>query len=130
LCHSAQRTQSQYPEEFETTWKALPKRSGTNSKRDAFKAWSARLKAGATPDDILAGCQRYAAFCEETGKVGTEYVMQGATFFGPSEHYAQQWEPPVQHQRNDDWQAKARRMGLEARDGESWDQFKNRVMQA
>jgi hypothetical protein len=121
---------SEYPVPFEAAWKALPARSGTNPKRGAYKAWQARVRAGAHPDDILAGCQRYAAFCEATGKVGTEFAMQGSTFFGPDEHFTQQWDPPIQHQRNDDWQAKARRMGLEARDGESWDQFKNRVMQA
>lgn len=82
-----------YPDEFEQAWKGYPKRPG-NNKRDACKAWEARVKAGADPDDILAGVQRYAAFCRITGKTGTEFVKQGATFFGPSEHYLDDWTPP------------------------------------
>lgn len=83
-----------FPEEFERCWSEYPKRAGGNSKRDACKAWEARVKAGADPDDILAGVQRYAAFCRITGKTGTEFVKQGATFFGPSEHYLDDWRPP------------------------------------
>jgi len=83
-----------YPEEFERAWAEYPKRAGGNPKRDACKAWEARVKAGANPDDILAGVQRYAAFCRLTDKIGTEYVKQGATFFGPSEHYLDDWTPP------------------------------------
>lgn len=82
------------PEGFERCWAEYPKRAGGNSKRDACKAWEARVKAGADPDDILAGVQRYAAFCRITGKTGTEFVKQGATFFGPSEHYLDDWTPP------------------------------------
>ena len=81
-------------ESFEQAWSDYPKRAGGNSKRDARKAWEARVKAGADPDDILAGVQRYAAFCRITGKTGTEFVKQGATFFGPSEHYLDDWTPP------------------------------------
>ena len=86
---------SEYPVPFEEAWRVLPKRSGTNSKRDAFKAWQARVKDGEKPEDILAGCQRYAAFCEATGKIGTEYVMQGATFFGPSLHFQGDFKAPT-----------------------------------
>lgn len=87
-------TKKSPPEEFERCWAEYPKRAGGNSKRDACKAWEARVKAGADPDDILAGVQRYAAFCRITGKTGTEFVKQGATFFGPSEHYLDDWTPP------------------------------------
>ena len=40
-------------ESFEQAWSDYPKRAGGNSKRDARKAWEARVKAGADPDDIL-----------------------------------------------------------------------------
>lgn len=87
------KTKPDYPEKFEEAWAEYPKRPG-NNKRDACKAWEARVKAGADPDEILAGVQRYAAFCRITGKTGTEFVKQGATFFGPSEHYLDDWTPP------------------------------------
>ena len=39
--------------------------------------------------------QRYAKFCDATGKTGTEYVMQAATFFGPDKHYENDWTIPA-----------------------------------
>lgn len=80
---------------FEEAWKAYPKRSGGNSKADARKAWAARLQAGIEPEDIVAGVHRYAAFCRADGKVGTAYVKQAATFFGPGEHWTEDWALPA-----------------------------------
>lgn len=76
---------------FDEAWKAYPKRSGGNSKPDARKAWAARLKAGIEPEDIVAGVHRYAAFCRAEGKTGTAFVKQAATFFGPGEHWTEEW---------------------------------------
>lgn len=80
-----------YPEAFDTLWAAYPKRAGGNSKSDAHRAWAARLKSGATADEMLAGVQRYARYCEATGKIGTEYVKQAATFLGRGEHFRELW---------------------------------------
>lgn len=81
---------------FEEAWSAYPARSGGNSKADARKAWASRLKAGVDPETIVAGVHRYAAFCLAEGKVGTAYVKQAATFFGPGEHWSEQWAIPQQ----------------------------------
>lgn len=81
----------EYPEAFESAWRALPKRLGSNSKRDAYKAWRARLREGVQAEDLRAGAERYAAHITSTRKTGTEFVMMGATFFGPGEHYKQSW---------------------------------------
>ena len=75
--------------EFETAFKAYPKRAGNNPKHDAWKAYRARLKEGVTDAQLLAGVQRYAAWCTATGKVGTEYVMRASTFFGTGKAYDQ-----------------------------------------
>ena len=40
------------------------------------------------------GVNRYAAFCQATGKIGTEFVMMASTFFGPSQHYLEDWVLP------------------------------------
>ena len=79
------------PEIFEQAWKAYPKREGSNSKADALKAWNARIRLGVKADDMLAGVQRYAEFCEAKGQVGTQYVLQASTFFGPSGKWAEEW---------------------------------------
>jgi hypothetical protein len=84
-----------YPPEFEELWAIKPKRAGSNSKVKAFKAYKARIKQKYAHNDIKEGLIRFNAFCEKTGKIGTEYVMQLATFFGPDEHFKEDWEPPV-----------------------------------
>jgi hypothetical protein len=82
------------PPEFEITWQKYPKRSGNNPKTDALKAWNARVMEGVSPIAMDAGVIRYAAWCERTGKVDTETVMQAARFFGPSKPYEQDFAPP------------------------------------
>jgi hypothetical protein len=80
-----------YPPEFEATWAEYPPRTGGNSKKAAYKAWCARIREGADPAEMLAGVRRYAAHLRSTGKSGTEYVKQAATFFGPNEHWRERW---------------------------------------
>lgn len=83
-----------YSPEFETAWQAYPKRAGGNPKPSAYKAWNARLKDGVTPETMLAGVKRYAAFVAVTGKQGSEFVKQAATFFGPDRHFEETWQTP------------------------------------
>jgi hypothetical protein len=79
-----------------TEFKAIyPKRSGGNPWGKAEKAIHARLQDGATWDEITDGTRRYAAFCKATGKVGTEYVLQAATFCGPDKRYLDDWTLPA-----------------------------------
>lgn len=83
------------PQGFAECWSAYPKRSGGNSRKEAEKAYRARLKAGIAPADLLDGVKRYAAFIRSTGKEGTAYVKQSATFFGTGEHWRESWVPPA-----------------------------------
>lgn len=80
--------------EFETAWQAYPKRAGGNSKAAAFKAWKTRLKEGVKPEVMLAGVKRYAAYARATGSVGSQYVKQAASFFGPDRHFEESWQAP------------------------------------
>lgn len=90
---SAKPRGEEYPVEFEAAWAAYPPRAGGASKRDAFKAWAARVKGGADPEAILAGVKRYAAYCVQS-KTEPRYVKMPATFFGPGEHFKEAWEAP------------------------------------
>lgn len=92
VCLKAKDTE---PEGFAECWSAYPKREGGNSRADALKAYRGRLKNGALPDDMLAGVRRYAAYCAAKGMVGTAYVKQAATFFGPGEHWKELWDAPT-----------------------------------
>lgn len=81
--------------EFELAWQAYPKRPGA-SKAGSLKAWRARRKAGATAAEMLAGAQRYAAFCAASA-TEPRFIKQPATFFGPDEHFRSDWTftPPA-----------------------------------
>jgi len=90
-----------YPVEFETIWSLYPKRTGANSKRAAFRAWQARLKAGVPQEEILNGVRRYAGYCDDRGNAGTSYVKMAATFLGPDEWWKEPWNSTDDNGRPD-----------------------------
>lgn len=81
--------------EFEQVWTAYPKRAGGDPKRDALITFRARRKEGHTVEEMLQGTQRYAKFCEATGKLHTETVRMAKTFFGPSKHFLERYDLPA-----------------------------------
>ncbi|HDS4883995.1 TPA: DNA-binding protein [Klebsiella aerogenes] len=87
----SEKPKSSYSVEFEQAWREYPKRAGGNNKADAFKAWTARIKSGATAQELIDGVRRYAAYVTAAGKLNTEFVKQASTFFGPSKHYKEPW---------------------------------------
>jgi len=123
-----------YPADFEAVWEVYPARPG-DSKKAAHKAWAKRLAAGATLAEMLAGAQAYAAFVK-TMKIEPMYILQSATFFGPSERYAADWTPPEVQKKpaGGAWWAtdaailaKGKELGLSPREGEYMGQFKARI---
>lgn len=109
------KSSTDYSPAFEEAWQAYPKRSGGNNKLSAFKAWNARIKQGVQPETMLAGVKRYASFMASEGKIGTSFVKQAATFFGPDRHFDEAWlvETPAvkvlsrQEQSRYEWYAKS-----------------------
>jgi len=83
------------PADFEEFKKIYPKRSGAQPWAKALRTISARLKEGVQWTDILDGVRRYAAYCAATDRIGTEFVLQAATFCGPEKHFTESWEPPA-----------------------------------
>ena len=80
--------------DFEQFRNAYPKRAGSHRWPQAQKAANARIREGHSFDEILDGAVRYHRFCEATDKIGTEFVMQAATFLGTGKHFAEPWVPP------------------------------------
>ena len=80
---------TKYTPEFEEAWSLYPRRPGA-SKAATFKAWAARLKAGATALEMIEGTAKYAAFCKAE-RTEAAYIKQPATFFGPGEHFTADW---------------------------------------
>lgn len=81
----------EYADEFEQAWALYPSRPGA-SKKEAFQAWSARLKAGVGGDVLIAGVRRYAAYVKAM-ETDPQYIKQPKSFFGPGEHYLADWTP-------------------------------------
>lgn len=73
---------------------AYPHRTGDQGWRKAQKAARARMSEGHTADEMIEGARRYAAFCDATGKTGSEYVKQAATFLGPDKSFMLPWDIP------------------------------------
>lgn len=97
---SATPTRAEDSRETELTWwldfkLVYPARAGDQGWRKAQRAAHARLAEGHTPDEIIGGAKRYAAFCESQSKVGTEYVKQACTFLGPDKPFLEPWAPPL-----------------------------------
>ena len=82
------------PEWFQQFRDLYPERAGDQGWQRALKAANARMAEGHTPDEFIEGAMRYRAFCEQTGKLGTEYVKQAASFLGPDKAFALPWNPP------------------------------------
>jgi hypothetical protein len=79
------------PPEWSLIRSEYPKRKGDHRWHEALGAAKARVKEGATWDDLLAGVRRYAAFVRADGKEHTPYVKQAATFFGKDKAFAEAW---------------------------------------
>jgi uncharacterized protein YdaU (DUF1376 family) len=80
---------AEYTAEFELAWAAYPARPGAN-KKEAFKAWIARVKAGADQNAMIEGAARYASYCKTLG-IEPQFIKQPTTFFGPGDHYSSDW---------------------------------------
>lgn len=92
------------PPGFAACWTAYPKRNGANPRIKAASAYRARLREQVTPDVMLAGTERYAAWCRATGKAGTETVMQAVRFFGTERAFLVPWQTAGQADA-DEWDA-------------------------
>jgi hypothetical protein len=82
------------PPEFVRFREVYPDRAGDQNWRRALHACQARIAEGHTWTELLDGAERYARFIESTGKLGTEYVKQAATFCGPDKPFLNPWIPP------------------------------------
>lgn len=70
-----------------------PKRSGSQRWQDAENAFRSRVREGHTPEAILAGVERYAAYVKAEGNEGSSFVQQAATFLGTNRQFLEEWKP-------------------------------------
>ncbi len=72
-----------YDEKFDEVWEHYPRKK---SKAYALKAYTARRREGISHDDLLTATKNYAAYVKSR-HTDPEYVLWGATFFGPNERW-------------------------------------------
>lgn len=106
------KTTQLYTVDFEAAWGLYPAREGGNSKSDAFKAWRARTREGYTSEQLTGGVRRYASYCDVSGSVGTRFVKQAATFFGPALSFLEPWTAALNGKKK----GRAADVGLAAKD--------------
>lgn len=80
-----------YPDWFVKLLERYPPRSGSNDKRKAFQAVSARIKEGKTIEQITAAVDRYRLFVIANNRINTEFTLMAASFFGPGGHIENLW---------------------------------------
>lgn len=78
-----------YPPDFLRAWEQYPARPGS-SKAATFKAWNARINAGASTLEMMHGARQYAAYVLARG-TEPEFIKTAQVFFGPGEHFASDW---------------------------------------
>ncbi|MBG4422251.1 hypothetical protein I5F55_28480 [Pseudomonas aeruginosa] len=78
---------SEYSEEFNRFWSEYPRRHRSVTKKPAWKAWKARLRAGVKPEELIQAAKNYHALMSAERRVGTQYVRRPETFIGPDEHW-------------------------------------------
>lgn len=83
---------------FLEAWAVYPLRSGGNPRRMALRAWIARVKEGARLKDLHLATVNYRKYCENAKAFGTQFVMHGATFYGPNERWKDFLNPVVQQE--------------------------------
>jgi hypothetical protein len=130
----APKARHEYSEEFESFWNAYPARNGSNNKWKASQCWNARKREGVSISTMMAGLGRYRAWCEATGKIGTDFVMQATRFLGPAREFEQPWDLPAPEVKvvkippnGDDLVKFAKGYGVTTAAGESWFDFRRRV---
>ena len=80
------------PDWLQQIREAYPKRIGGQGWGHVKKRVPALIKVGESFDDMLEGCEGYSRMLKDTGKYGTEFVMQARTFFGPGEWWLETYD--------------------------------------
>lgn len=80
---------SGYSPEFEEAWSAYPTRPGM-SKAAAYVQWCARIKAGCSAEEMIAGTRKYAAYVKAEN-TEAHFIKLPATFYGRGMHFDSDW---------------------------------------
>jgi hypothetical protein len=93
---AADWSDGQLADAFAAVRLSYPARTGRQDWITAEHHWRQRLDQGATPEQLLAGVERYAAFVTAGGVSGPAFVLGPEKFFGDRDQpWSQRWDPPL-----------------------------------
>jgi hypothetical protein len=87
---SRKRSRANYDADFTALWEIYPRK---RAKADAARAYTARRNQGIPHEELLLAVKHYAGECERESRE-EQFVMHGATFFGPRERWRDYLEEP------------------------------------
>lgn len=67
---------------FERFWEVYPKREGSNRKSPALKAFTAAVRAGADPEQIISAAKKFSE--REAKNIGTRFIPMAVTWLHQS----------------------------------------------
>jgi hypothetical protein len=82
------------PPEFEFIKAVYPQRAGSHEWPEALIRCLKRIKEGHSWEDLTEGAKRYQVYCEACETVGSQYVKRAVVFFGPKNHFLDEWRLP------------------------------------
>ncbi len=80
---------------FDEFWQAYPERMPPSNRVSAEEQWTARIKQGADPQDIIRGARHYADERQRENAIKTKFVKMASTFLGPKKHW-EQFQAPIE----------------------------------
>lgn len=83
--------QARIDEAFNRFRAAYPKRKGDDPRAPAHKRFTAKVKAGADPERIIAGAAAFAATEAKRGSAGSEFIPHSSTWLN-----AERWEDSLE----------------------------------
>ena len=87
-----------------------PGRKGSQRWPKARKQFDVLVRKGVDPGVLVGKAQSYATFCVLDGKIGTEYVMQAATFLGEGGGWEEDWIAKIEAEPPDRFEVARRKL--------------------
>jgi hypothetical protein len=78
-----ERPLAPFEADFNAAWHHYPRK---DDRKDALRCYQARRREGISAEDLMAAVMGYADHCRRK-KTTEEFMLRGATFFGPNERW-------------------------------------------
>lgn len=82
-----------YSPEFEHWWSQYPEREGRKGKKKTASGYyNTRLSEVGSHETLLRNLMAYSAYCDASGKTGTQFVLQATTYLNDPDNVINPWK--------------------------------------